>query len=234
MLAPLFALFAVAPHAYADSPLTSSNYWRAYVDVEAVQEANLTKQPDHLWHKNSSLPNENPDPKVYAHLLDPTIPLDVKAAIVDARGVREVKASPYPELGDPTGMKEALEKKYHGPIDKIASRIAIDEEFAYAYLQAMNDPRHPNRYLPTFRKVAKAKPKNFTAAAVLLMVESTAALSDMKAANVKADVAYCKIWRDFTKLDQDKVLQRDLRPAAWAAIMKYIGDYQPYCGNQKK
>ncbi len=135
--------------AYADSPLTSTDFNKAYSDIGLVTKASDTGIMDE---------------EIAAYLRDEANPIDVKAAIINA-------LSWGPEDKDNAQIYSKL--AYDATLDELKiEELTGDQQFCFGYLLAMDD------YFDTvlaqhYLKLAKTNmPESFTVAMIYGLVES--------------------------------------------------------------
>ncbi len=147
-LLQLLMLLLWAWPAAADSPLTSTDFWRAYRDVPEVVMAH------DLERLNTQL----------GYYLLSQAPIDRKAAVINALSWN------FHGKQNAVLFREILEQKYSGP--NYESRLNGDELFCLGYLTALDDYFHAENALPWLGKARKAHPKSFTVALVGALVEA--------------------------------------------------------------
>lgn len=110
-------LLLMASPCYADSPITSTSFSDAYLDVEIVKTAAYSRTVDQ---------------QIAAYLKDNTNPIDIRAAVINALG---------PDIDDEYNNPEMYSKLIYGkPIaDLKLEELSGDELFCLGYLLAMDD-----------------------------------------------------------------------------------------------
>lgn len=190
----LLLLLWVWPAA-ADSPLTSTDFWRAYRDLPEVALAH------DIERLNTRL----------GHYLLSRAPLDRKAAVINALSWN------FHGRQNAVLFREMLEQKYSaGQVDR---RMNGDELFCMGYLLALDDYFHAERALPWMHKARKAHPKSFTVALVAALVEAQTRFQhfeqlwpltesvlldrtlrrDMRPRGVNIVVDYMKLYRKYSR-----------------------------------
>jgi len=140
----LLFLLLVLP-CFADSPLTSTEFWSAYSDVPQVVKASELKKLD------ASLDE----------FLLSKVSIDRKAALINALGwdLKGQKNAPH--------FRAALAQKYSGDLD---SQLTADEAFCLGYLTAMDSYNKAAPALPYLERAHKGRPHSFTIAIVHALV----------------------------------------------------------------
>jgi hypothetical protein len=146
------ALVAETP-AFADSPVTSTDFFRAYRDDPLVKQVRRARRIT---------------PAIAEALATGDLPLDRKVAAINA-------------LGWSGGMRHArafeayLVKRHDRSLETI-DHLGADEALAYGYLVLLGDYFHPRRALPALRHAKAKLPESFTASMVLALAESQDAM----------------------------------------------------------
>ncbi len=136
--------------AWADSPLTSTEFWTAYRDVPQVRAAH------DLRHLNPGLNN---------YLLSKA-PLDRKAAVVNALSWN------YHGQQNAQLFLESAAHKYHKSLTDTLYMLTPDEQFCWGYLMAMDNYFDVKTSLQTLRAARRRMPRSFTVAIVTELVEA--------------------------------------------------------------
>ncbi len=188
----ILLLVALTTFARADSPLTSTEFWTAYKDFQLIPLAAET-------HKL--------DKTMAAFLSNPKIPIDRKAALINALG------------WNIDGQHNAA--AYRAWLGRKTPTAA--EQFCLGYLTAMDDYNTQVKALPMLQKARQALPQSYTVALVTALVECQQYVGTEPDTRKRA-----KIWPTIQAVNQDKSLAMDLRPQAKAAIMSYMQGYAEY------
>jgi hypothetical protein len=141
----LTLLLAAVGSARADSPLTSTNFWKAYRDIPAVRQAHDIERLD------TTLAN---------YLLSKRNSIAKKAAVINALNWN------YNGLQNAMLFREVLGQKYKLAPGRVDARLTADETFCLAYLTAMDDYFHVNASLKMADRARLRNPKSFTVAIV--------------------------------------------------------------------
>ena len=194
----LLALCLILPGAaWADSPLTSTNFWKAYQDVEAVKLANDI---------------ERLNTKLALFLLAPQNSIDKKAAVINALS--------WNFHGKENAMLflEVAAQKYKTEPSKVEARLNADEIFCLAYLTALDDYFKVDRAVLLVDKARKGNSKSFTVAMVANLIHCQARFSVAKEWKV--------MWRNTEAVLQDRTLIQDMRPQGKDIIAEYMRLYK--------
>lgn len=186
---------------YADSPITSTQFHKAYRDIELVQEAKL-----------SGTLNK----RIFDYLSSPTNPIDVKAAIINALGWKL-------EGKNNAGLfLQFLSEKYRmilEPRNINTDILHADEVFCIGYLEAMDDYFHPEKSIQLLETAKKRRGDSFTVSIVLALVRAQEAMGSN----------WCTVWELTESVLSDKSLKQDLREEAKKIIIDYMILYRDEC-----
>ncbi|MCX7921521.1 MAG: DUF5050 domain-containing protein [Clostridia bacterium] len=145
----LACFFALSIAAYADSPITSTPFSEAYMDVDIVKEA-----------KESKIMT----PKIAQYLASQTNPIDVKAAVINALGWDTDGKN------NAAYFSEYLYKKSVKDLD--LDTLEGDILFCLGYLTVMDDYFSPEKALPILEKAQVKLKDNFTVSIITSLVKA--------------------------------------------------------------
>lgn len=131
---------------FADSPLTSTDFWSAYADVPQVVKASESKKLDDSLDE----------------FLLGKVSIDRKAALINALGWDvdgQRKNAPH--------FRAALAQKYSGDLE---GQLTADEAFCLGYLMALDSYHKPAPALPYLERASRSRPHSFTIAIVHALV----------------------------------------------------------------
>jgi len=195
----ILAALALLPGvARADSPVTSTPFSDAYLDVPIIRQA-----------KASGLLND----RFADYLSSPMIAIDRKAALCNALSW---------QFGGKSNAK--LYGRYllarHAARIATQPHVTADEYFCLGYLFLLDDYFSPAKALPWLETARRRNTKSFTVAIVLALCKAQVAL----------DSDWDEVWRATRRVELDRRLKPDLRPAARQIVFDYMNLYRP---NQK-
>jgi hypothetical protein len=150
-LVPIVLLvIGAAVAARADSPLTSTPFWKAYQDVPEVRQAHdIERLNTHL-----------------AYYLLSKAPIDRKAAVINALSWN------FYGRQNAALFREVLGIKYKLPPASVDPRLTAEETFCLGYLTALDDYFHPKPALAMVEKARARLPKSFTVAIVDALIRA--------------------------------------------------------------
>lgn len=138
----LLCMVLLCAPAWADSPLTSTMFWKAYRDVPQVLEA------QDIGRLNTRL----------GYYLLSRAPLDKKAAVINALSWN------YEGRQNAMLFREILEQKYKTAA--FEPRMSAEETFCLGYLTALDDYFHPERAAAYLDQARRRLPRSYTVAMV--------------------------------------------------------------------
>ncbi|MEQ8172526.1 MAG: WD40 repeat domain-containing protein [Candidatus Eremiobacterota bacterium] len=211
----IFLIFLLSLPAFADSPLTSTEFYKAYIDIEQVKNA-----------KGATL-NED----IFNFITDPYEPLDVRIAVINAMG--------WNINGTDNGkifidlMARKLNK---GPEKLKISELSSEEILCLGYMLSMDDyfnlspaaqtggEVETSDPLTLVKKAAVQKPGNFTIQLIASLVKAQSLLS--------SETEWGNIYLTVNRVVSSD-LEKNMRKEALAIIMDYIGNYKEYVDKDK-
>ncbi|HQU32455.1 MAG: hypothetical protein HRU72_08615 [Planctomycetia bacterium] len=192
-------LFVFPGISRADSPITTTDFYRAYLDVQIVQRA----------HLEGVMGLE-----IAEYLSSPENPIDVKAAAINALSWR-FEGKNNAEL-----YMYYLGLLYHVSILELDTDfLSADEIFCLGYLMVMDNYFDPAHALPLLEVAQKAMKDSFTVSIILALTKAQIILTE----------DWCAVWKLTEKVLENRALNLDLRPEAIKIIVDYMILYKDYC-----
>ncbi|MDO8140375.1 MAG: hypothetical protein Q6358_02655 [Candidatus Brocadiales bacterium] len=197
LILKLLFLFPTASH--ADSPITATDFYEAYMDVKMVKRA----------HLEGVMGLE-----IAEFLSSPENPIDVKAAVINGLSWR-FEGKNNAEL-----YAYYLALLYHLSITELDTAfLSADEIFCLGYLTVMDDYFHPEYAIQLLEEAHEKNKDSFTVSIILAIAKAQRAF----------DSDWCAIWKLTEEVLQNKELTQDLRPEAVKMIVDYMILYKEYC-----
>ena len=197
LLLKLLFIFPTISH--ADSPITATNFYEAYMDVKMVERA----------HLEGVMGLE-----IAEFLTSPENPIDVKAAVINGLSWR-FEGKKNAEL-----YAYYLALLYHLSITELDTAfLSADEIFCLGYLTAMDDYFHPEYAIQLLEEAHEKNKDSFTVSIILAIAK----------AQIAFDSDWCEVWKLTEEVLQNKELKQDLRPEAIKRIIDYMILYKEYC-----
>lgn len=185
-------LFAFLALVRADSPITSTDFARAYLDVAMVKRADKTRVLDR---------------EIADYLSDPEVAIDCKAAVINALSW-DLDGKHNAEL-----FKYHLALKHQRTLDRLETGdLTADEVFCLGYLTVMDDYFDPAPALPLLEEARRRIPKSFTVAIIGALAQAQKLM----------DSDWDEVWKVTERVLEDKSLKSDLRSKARQIIIDYM------------
>jgi hypothetical protein len=186
--------------AKADSPLTSTDFYTAYVNIDMVVEA----------HKTQKFSD-----KIGDYLSSPQNSIDKKVAVVNALG------------WNMDGKKDAeLFRRYLGKKYGIRNKLTVsmddftaDELLCLGYMTAMDDYFKPQDGIEIVNMAIKKNPNSYTFNIITSLV---------KAQNMM-DKSWCDLFKLTDAVDKNSSLTMDMKKEAIKIIFDYMNLYKDSC-----
>ena len=136
----------------SDSPITSTDFHKAYMDIEIVKKA----EQDGVMSM-----------EIAKYLSAPENPIDVKAAVVNAIGWK------FNGKDNATLYKEYLAQFHKTKAQKLElDELTGDEIFCLGYLTVLDDYFTPEKAIPLLERAREKNPQSFTVAIVLAITKA--------------------------------------------------------------
>lgn len=192
-------LFIFPTASRADSPITATDFYKAYMDVKMVERA----------HLEGVMGLE-----IAEFLTSPENPIDAKAAVINALSWK-FEGKSNAEL-----YAYYLALLYHVSVAELDTEfLSADEIFCMGYLTAMDDYFHPEKALPLLEEAHKMMKDSFTVSIIMALTIGQKVM----------DYDWCAVWRLTEEVLKNKELKQDLRPEAVKMITDYMVLYKEYC-----
>jgi hypothetical protein len=193
---------------YADSPLTSTDFYKAYLDVPMVLEA---------MHSNGQVTNG-----MMEFMIDDTNSLDVKLAIINAIGWQNKGLL----LSEMYLIKVINKKKYVSEFesDYMAFRwnATRDELLCFTYMKAMDNYFDVTEAFEIANETLRKYPDSFAANMIYNLI---------KAQGLVAFNEYCYAAKIFKVFKNNTSLHMDMRKEALSYITGYMDRLGMDCTN---
>lgn len=188
---------------WADSPLTSTNFSRAYATHPMVEMAAALEPGDFL------------PTKLLDFLADNKSPIDERMAVVNSIGWAF-------EGHDGSGqLCDYLMKRYKvKTIDKLVKKLDAKTLCVYAYSRAMSNYFEVSEAARLAHEaVKKNKDNSFTVAFIAALID----------AQIYLDSDWCAVYNVVADVAHDGSLKLDMEQGAIDIVMEYINLYKEYC-----
>jgi hypothetical protein len=188
--------------ALADSPLTSTEFYKAYIDVPEIKEA------------------ANSDGKLsdifFTFLISNKNDIDAKVGLINALKWK-ISGKNNSEIFIVKLL--AHNKKY--TLSNFYHMATADELICYAYLKAMDNYFDVKKALVFANKALQLQPKSYTINIIKQLIKSQYYMYNSN--------DFCSIYEIMSCVKEDKSLTKDFRNDAIILIFKYIDIYKQDC-----
>ncbi|MCR4322134.1 MAG: hypothetical protein NUV74_17585 [Candidatus Brocadiaceae bacterium] len=197
LLLNVLLLFQKISH--ADSPITATKFYEAYLDVKMVERAHLEGVMGF---------------EIAEFLTSTENPIDAKAAVINALSWK------FDGKNNAELYAYYLALLYHVSVTELDTEfLSADEIFCIGYLTAMDDYFHPEKALPILEEAHKVMKDSFTVSIIMALTIGQKVM----------DYDWCEVWRLTEGVLKNKELKQDLRPEAIKMIVGYMILYKEYC-----
>ena len=188
--------------ANADSPITSTDFYKAYLHIPEVEEA----------HEIGVLSD-----KIAQYILGSENSLDKKAAVINALSWdfdRKINAFLF---------KRYLNAKYQvkDDIDSLMKIMNDEELFCLGYMTVMDNYFDPEKSLIYFESASSSIRESYTFQIINALVKTQSLLEDQD--------KWCRIWTTINAVETNKELKVDMNAEGRKIILDYIKTYRDYC-----
>jgi len=185
----------------ADSPITSTNFYKAYEKMKIVKYANEKGVIDE---------------KIAKFLLSEKASIDKKAAVINALSW-DVNGKSNTQL-----LINYLEKKHKKAADNIfLEDMTADELFCIGYLLVMDNYFQPENALEFLTLAKEKNPQSYTVNIIHALTQAQVYLDTFE---------WCKVWKCCNEVNINASLDKDMKAGAVSVIFEYIGLYKAECG----
>ena len=193
-------IFLFSSNAFADSPLTSTEFYKAYASVPIIKEAGNCKGILTITLMN--------------YLADPVQPIDIKMALINRLGWN-LKGKKNSSLF----IRHLQKKGLYSSELVLKDKCTSFELLCIAYLKAMDNYFDVKDAL-VYSKLAVAKaPTSYTVQLInALILAQTFSYS-----------SWCRIYAVVENIRSDNSLTIDFNTEATGIIFEYINIYKKYC-----
>jgi hypothetical protein len=193
-------LFLIQGGLKADSPITSTPFYKAYEKNKMVKYAASKGVIDK---------------KIAKFLLSDKKNIDQKAAVINALSWDIDGKSNTPVL------ISYVETKYKKEAEKIyLEDMSADDLFCLGYLIVMDNYFAPSNGLDFLILAKEKKPESYTINIIHALIQSQVYLDTFE---------WCRIWEICNEVNTNITLQSDMKDDAMKIIFEYIGLYESSC-----
>ena len=202
----LILILLISQYTFADSPLTSTDFYKAYMDVPLVQEALNSK---------GKITNE-----MMAYINSETNSLEVKLAIINAIGWN-VKGNKSSKLYFKFVMnKKKYKSDFGGDYTAFNWNATADELICYAYMKALDNYFDVSDAFEVAGLALKKNPNSFAVNMIYNLIKAQGLIS-------YGETCYAK--KMFNTLKNNPNLTADMKKEAMPFIFEYMDDIGKDC-----
>jgi hypothetical protein len=198
----LFCLFflLLTNHSFADSPLTSTEFYKGYLDIAIIKEARKS---------DGNIPE-----KQLQFLTNSKNPIVIKLALINSLGWDTKGKSNAPKY-----LAYLLKKQPQLNYKNFYNKATADQLICYAYLKAMDDYFNVKSASVFARQAMRKAPTTYS-------IHLIGTLIQVQGLNQNN---WCSVYTKTNQVRTNKKLQLDMRLISTAAIFSYTHGYKEYC-----
>ena len=203
----LFLLFTFSINTvFADSPLTSTDFYKAYMDVPMVQEASLSK---------GSITND-----MMEYINDDVNPLEIKLAIINAIGW-EHKGMMVSKMYFMFVMsKKKYKTEFGGDFIAFKWNASRDELICYSYMKALDNYFDVTDAFEMAGEAVRKYPDSFAVNMIYNLIKSQGLTSFGE---------YCYASKLFLTLKDNPKLKMDMKNESLSYVFEYMEEIGKDC-----
>lgn len=199
LLLCLFFLL-LANQSFADSPLTSTEFYKGYIDIAIIKEA----------RKSNGIITE----KQLQFLTNSKNPIAIKLALINSLGWNTKGKSNAPKY-----LAYLFEKQPLLNYKNFYNKATTTQLICYAYLKAMDDYFNVKSASVFARQAMRKAPTTYS-------IHLIGTLIQVQGANQNN---WCSVYTKINQVHKNKKLQLDMRLISAAAVFGYTDRYKEYC-----
>lgn len=199
LLLCLFFLL-LANQSFADSPLTSTEFYKGYIDIAIVKQA----------RKSDGIITE----KQLQFLTNSKNPVAIKLALINSLGWNTKGKSNAPKY-----LAYLFEKQPLLNYKNFYNKATTTQLICYAYLKAMDDYFNVKSASVFARQAMRKAPTTYS-------IHLIGTLIQVQGANQNN---WCSVYTKINQVHKNKKLQLDMRLISAAAVFGYTDRYKEYC-----
>lgn len=185
---------------FADSPLTSTEFYKGYLNIAIIKEA---RKSDGVITKNQ-----------LQFLTNLKIPIAIKLAIINSLGWDTKGKSNAPEY-----LAYLFEKQPKLNYKNFINNATAQELICYAYLKAMDDYFNVKSASIFAKQAIRKAPTAFS-------IHLIGTLIQVQGLNQNN---WCSIYNKMNQVRTNKRLKLDMRPKSVSSVFNYTDGYKEYC-----
>lgn len=192
--------FFIVNNSFADSPLTSTPFYKGYLDIAII--------------KSAAKSNETITVQQLEYLTNSKNPIAIKLALINSLGWDTKGKSNAPEY-----LAYLFKKQPQLNYKNFINKASADQLICYAYLKAMDDYFNVKSASVFARQAMRKAPTTYS-------IQLVGTLIQAQGVNAKN---WCSIYSNMNQVRKNKKLQVDIRPESVKAVFSYTDGYKEYC-----
>ena len=192
--------FFVVNTSFADSPLTSTPFYKGYMDIAII--------------KTAAKSNGKITELQLQFLTNPKKPIAVKLALINSLSWNTKGKSNAPEY-----LAYLFEKQPQLNYKNFINKASAEELICYAYLKAMDDYFNVKSASIFAKQAMRKAPTSYS-------IHLIGTLIQVQGVNAKN---WCAIYTKINQVRKDKKLKLDMRLISAATVFSYTDRYKEYC-----
>ena len=193
--------FCIANSSFADSPLTSTPFYKGYMDIAIIKTA----------AKSNGIITE----KQLQFLTNAKNPIAIKLALINSLSWNAKGKSNAPEY-----LAYLFEKQPQLNYKNFINKASADQLICYAYLKAMDDYFNVKSVSIFARQAMHKAPTSYSIHLIGTLIKVQPLLNSKK---------WCAIYTEMNQVRTNKKLKLDMRLISTAAIYGYTDGYKSEC-----
>jgi hypothetical protein len=193
-------LLLVSSQSFADSPLTSTEFYKGYLD-----KANI---------KTAAKSNGIITAQQLQFLTNAKNPIAIKLALINSLGWDTKGKTNSPEY-----LEYLFDKQPKLNYKNFINKASAEELICYAYLKAMDDYFNVKSASVFARQAMRKAPTTYSIHLIGTLIQ----VQGLNAIN------WCSIYTKMNQVRTNKKLKLDMRLISTAAIFSYTDGYKEYC-----
>ena len=191
---------------FADSPLTSTDFYKAYMDVPMVQESSTSK---------GIITNE-----MMEYISDDTNPLDIKLAIINAIGWDHNGMMISKMFFMAVMQKKKYQTEFGGEFSAFKWNATRDELICFAYMKALDNYFDVVDAYQMAGEAVRKYPDSFAVNMIYNLI---------KAQGLTSFGETCYASKLFLTLKDNPILKMDMRKESLSYVFEYMEDIGKNC-----
>ncbi len=193
--------FFVANTSFADSPLTSTPFYKGYMDIAII--------------KTAAKSNGKITELQLQFLTNPKKPIAVKLALINSLGWNTKGKSNAPEY-----LVYLFEQKPQLSYKNFINKASVEELICYAYLKAMDDYFNVKSASVFVKQAMRKAPTTYSIHLIGTLIQVQPLLNSKN---------WCDIYTKMNQVRTNNKLKLDMRLISLAAVYDYTDGYKSEC-----